>query len=337
MENGKIKEVLKRKHSENNICFIDWVNITCHETSFKWGQQPVSDEQVIADCSMVCESIFGFGITSKRDRGANFYHTSYVLGEKYGMVCYGGQRSTVLIMLNGEGCAAARIGWERKLFDFLNSANQARITRLDLAHDDIEGNRYTPESLEKAYEDGQFNCHARDPNIELRGNWKNPTGKGRSLYIGRRTNGKFFRGYEKGKQLGDPSSPWMRLEVEFKGVDRVIPPEALLKPQDYFAAAYPLLSSFSNRAERILTVKKTVEVSYERTKRWLKHQCGSALNLMHQIEGSAEKVLELVMREGKTPKGITVPSYLNTGAFLHNLPKPAFEWESIYESFAGET
>jgi phage replication initiation protein len=337
VEGGKTKEVIARTHSENSVCFIDWVNVTCHETSFQWGEQPVSDDQVIADCSLVCESLFGFGITSKRDRGANFYRTSFVLGDNYGLVCYGGQRNTVLIMLNGEGCAASRLGWERRLFDFLQSATQPKITRLDLAHDDIEGKTFTPESLEKAYDDGKFNNGGRNPDIELRGNWKNPTGKGRTVNIGRRTNGRFFRGYEKGKQLGDATSPWMRLEVEFKSVDRVIPFEALLRPQDYYAAAYPLLSDFSNRAERILTIQKTVEVSYERTKRWLKHQCGSALNLMLQLEGTADKVLELVMREGKAPKGVTVPSYLNSRAFFHNQPKPEFYWASIYESFAGET
>jgi len=333
LEGGKIKEVLQRVHSENEVCFIDWVNFTCHESSFQWGATAVSDDQLVAEVSAKCESIFGFGITEKREKGANFYRTSYTLGDKYGLVCYGGQRNTVLIMLTGEGCAASRTGWERRLYDFLNSATTPRITRLDLSHDDIEGNLFTMESLEKAYDDGLFNNGGRNPDIELRGNWKNPNGKGRTLYVGNRQNGKFFRGYEKGCQLGDGSSKWVRLEVEFKSVDRVIPFDALLRPQDYFAAAYPVLASFSQRAERILTTQKTVEVSYERTKAWLKHQCGAALNLMYQVEGNAQAVLDMVMREGNIPKGVKVPSYLTAGEFLHNLEKTVIPAGYIAETF----
>jgi len=333
-EGGKVKEVIERTHSENDVCFIDWVNLTCHESSFMWGAATViSDDQLIVEVSAKCEEIFGFGITAKRDKGANFYRTSYVLGDKYGMVCYGGQRNTVLITLNGLGCSAAKEKWERRLHNFLKFATTPRITRLDLSHDDIEGKRFTMESLEKAYEDGAFNTGGRSPDIELRGNWKNPNGKGRTIYIGRRANGKFLRGYEKGCQLGSPTSPWVRIEVEFKSVDRVIPFDALLRPQDYFSAAYPILVGFSDRSQRIKTIQKTVEVSYERTTRWLKHQCGAALNLMFHIEESAEKVLGMVMREGKIPKGITVPSYLYAGEFLHKLAKTVIPTGYIDETF----
>lgn len=320
LEGGKVKQVLPRTHYNSKVCFIDWINFTVHEDSFQILTGAVTDQEIILAASMACESIFGFGITSKREKGANFYKTSYTLGENYGLVCYGGQRNTVLVSLSGEGCAAARGGWERRLFDFLQSAQSPRITRIDLTHDDIEGKLFTPESLNQSYDEGKFNCGGRNPDIELRGNWKNPNGKGRSIYIGNRTNGKFFRGYEKGKQLGDANSPWMRLEVEFKSVDRVIPFDVLKNPQDYFAAAYPLLSSFSDDTQRIKTVKKTVEISYERTKKWLKRQCGAALNLMLNVEGDAEKVLSLITREGKLPKGVLPPSFRHVDSSLHHSP-----------------
>ncbi|MPS47811.1 replication initiation factor domain-containing protein [Methylobacillus sp.] len=320
LEGGKIKEVLPRKHYSSKVCFIDWLNFTVHEDTFQVLEGAVTDQEVIMSVSMVCESLFGFGITSKRDKGANFYHTSYVLGENYGLVCYGGQRNTVLISLSGEGCAAARAAWERRTFDFLKSAINPKITRIDLTYDDIAGKLFTPDSLVEHYDNGGFNCGGRNPDIELRGNWKRPNGKGRSVYIGNRSNGKFFRGYEKGKQLGDADSPWMRLEVEFKSVDRVIPFEVLKFPHEYFAAAYPILASFSDTAERILTVKKTVEISYERTKKWLKRQCGAALNLMLNIEGTAERVLELIKREGKLPKGVLPPSFRHVDSSMHHSP-----------------
>lgn len=330
-EGGKLLELTERKHSENEVCFIDWLHITCHEASFE--MTGIEDDHLILDISRMCESIFGFGITAKREKGMHFYKTSFDLGDKYGLVCHGGQRNTVLIQLTGTGCAAAKLGWENRLYEFLKASVAGKITRIDLAHDDYKGALYTPETLEKAYDDGLFNSGGRNPDVEMHGNWKNPNGKGRTLYVGNRRNGKFFRGYEKGKQLGCPTSPWMRYEVQFLAKDRVIPLDSLLRPQDYYAAAYPLLSTFSDRAERILTTQKTVQASYERTKTWLKHQCGAALNLMFQVEGDAKKVLEMVMREGKIPKGITVPSYLTAGEFLHNLEKTVMPMAAYYESF----
>lgn len=333
LENGKVKQVLPRTHYNSKHCFIDWVNFTVHEDTFQILSGAVTDQEIILAVSMACESIFGFGITSKRDKGANFYKTSYVLGENYGLVCYGGQRNTVLVSLSGEGCAAARGAWERRLYDFLNSAQSPRITRIDLTYDDIKGERFTPESLVQSFDNGRFNCGGRNPDIELRGNWKNLNGKGRSVYVGNRTNGKFFRGYEKGKQLGDADSPWMRIEVEFKSVDRVIPFDVLRYPHEYFAAAYPLLASFADDAQRIKTIQKTVQVSYERTKKWLKRQCGASLKLMLNVEGDAEKVLALIMRDGKLPKGVLPPSFRHVDSSLHHSP---LEYMPLHMSFLNE-
>lgn len=315
LENGKLKEVLKRKHYADKVCMIDWVNVTVHESTFEIMLNCVTDKEIILGVSQSCESIFGFGITEIRANGANFYKNSYVLGNKFGMVCYGGQRNTVLIMLNGEGCAAARNGWERRLFDFLNHAQNGRITRLDLAHDDYDGNVFTVDKVSDAYDNGQFNTGGRNPNCEMRGDWRNPNGKGRTFTVGNRTNGKFLRCYEKGKQLGDKISEWVRCEVEFKSVDRVIPFECLLYPSEYFSASYPIFQSLSVIQERIITTKRTVEISYERTKKWLKHQCGTALNLVHDLDGF-DGIKDL-FRVGKLPKGVDFPSFLNVGESIH--------------------
>ncbi|OAM51518.1 hypothetical protein A7981_08490 [Methylovorus sp. MM2] len=317
-DDGKIKQVIPRSHYDSEHCFVDWVQFTVHEDTFQILEGGVVDQEIMMAASLACESIFGFGITSKRDKGMHFYRTSYNLGDKYGFVCYGGQRNTVHFVLNGSGCAAARRGWERRLFDFLESSMNAGITRIDLAHDDIKGELYTVDDLDKAYDDGKFNNGGRDPNIEHRGNWKKPNGKGRTIYIGNRNNGRYFRGYEKGKQLGDPNSPWVRMEVEFKSVDRIVPFDILKRPQDYYAAAYPILATFSHDLKRIHTIQKTTQISYERTKRWLKRQCGPALNLMLDIEGSPKAVLDMIIREGKLPKGVLPPSFKYTGHQLHH-------------------
>lgn len=319
LDNGKIKQVLPRKHYESKIAFVDWLNVTVHENTFEFMNNSIDDGEVMLACSLACESIFGFGITQKRERGANFYHTSYELGKGFGLVCYGGQRNTVLIMLNGEGCAAARHGWERRMFDFLESAQNGKITRVDLAHDDIEGHVFNMPMLEEAFDNGGFKAGKTNPDIELRGNWKNPNGKGRTINIGHRTNGKFLRCYEKGCQLGAKLSPWVRCEVEFKAIDRVIPFDCLLYPHEYLAASYPIFANLSKDLVRIVTTQKIVELSYERTKAWLKRQCGSALNLIHKIEG-ADAFLDL-MRDGKLPKGVAFPSFLDSQDAIHHHEK----------------
>ena len=50
-----------------------------------------------------------------------------------------------------------------------------------------------------------------------------------------------MRVYEKGKQLGDTSSPWVRWELELHNRDRIIPWDVLLEPGKYLAAAYPCM------------------------------------------------------------------------------------------------
>lgn len=336
-EDGKIKEVIQRFGYNGQAAFIDWLNFTVQDLLFlsmdskdclDHGDLNIvyQQQRVIRQVSSLCHRLFGFGITRQRDRGLNFYERSYVLGDGFGFVCHGGNRETVLIQLSGEGLTAAAKNWEKRLHEFFtNNAAFCRITRIDLAHDDFLAERFSVDTFSEGYENGSFNSGGRNPDCEMRGNWKSPNGKGRSFYVGNRTNGKFFRCYEKGKQLGCPDSPWVRVEVEFKSVDRVIPFDVLLYTGEYLAAAYPALAFFQHRQERILTTQKAVQASHERLVKWLQHQCGAAINYLSQVEQSSEKVINLIKREGKLPKGLKVPSIADCGEFIHeSVITPAF-------------
>ena len=72
-----------------------------------------------------------------------------------------------------------------------------------------------------------------------------------------------LRIYEKGKQLGDKISAWVRAEVELKDQDRVIPWDALVNPSYYLAAAYPALNYLSTIQHKIKTISKSVSVSLD--------------------------------------------------------------------------
>ncbi|WP_153111051.1 replication initiation factor domain-containing protein [Propionivibrio limicola] len=318
LEDGKILEIPARRTWGGSEAFLDWVNFTTDESDFFFGLVPVTDEQFIDRVSCRLKEILGYGITKQRDAGANFYHRSYVLGDAYGMVCHGGQRDTVLVMISGEGCAAAREGWEQRLYDFLSKqcGTRAKLTRVDLAHDDYQGATYSVDRADADFDAGLFNTGGRNPNHEYRGNWKRPTGKGRTLYIGKRENGKFARIYEKGRQLGDKNSEWVRIEVEMKAVNRLLEFEILLYPGRYLAAAYPAFGWISEHQERIVTTQKKTEITYKSIVDWLKRQCGPAINVMMAIEENADVVIQKIIRDA-IPARMKVPFWQTAGESIH--------------------
>ena len=322
LEDGKCLEIPGRRGWGGDAAFLDWVNFTTVEEDFnKEGLVAITDDDVMRLVSARCYEIFGFGIVSDRGYGANFYDRSYILGlddVAFGLVCHGGQRGTVLVMLSGKGCAAAAPGWEKRLYDFLNACStRARLTRIDLAHDIYDGKAYNVDKADQDFDAGLYNCGGRNPNHEMRGNWKRPSGKGRTLYIGTRENGKFCRVYEKGKQLGDKASEWVRVEVEYKSVNRQIPFDVLLKAGEYLAAAYPALSWVSERQERIVTEQKAGEITYKQMVEWLKKQCGAAINVMVEMEASISDVIEKIIRPGDIPTRLKKASFLSGQEYLH--------------------
>ncbi|MDR1996472.1 replication initiation factor domain-containing protein [Azonexus sp.] len=341
LEDGVIKQVPIRRGYGGDAAFVDWLNFTIGEETFDQfpddvterydfsaGQvvvveeggcyMPVNSEQVAIVISNRLQQIFGFGIESKLGYGLNFYKESWTLPETWGSVCYGGQNRTILITLTGTGLAAAREGWEDRLVKFLESASRPRITRLDLAHDDYTGETYSVDRADQDHTDGLFNCGGRNPRCEHRGDWKHPDGKGRSFYVGNRKNGKYCRVYEKGRELGDQDSEWVRIEVEFKSVDRVIPFDAITRPGEYLAAAYPAFSFVSQRQERIETTSRVVQANVDRAWNWLRHQCGIYVYHLVELVG-VDEFLRRVARSDKVPAFAKVPHWALSEKAIHEI------------------
>jgi phage replication initiation protein len=261
------------------------------------------------------------------------------------MVCHGGQRSTVLVMLSGAGCSAARPGWEHRLHNWMESHRaSAKITRIDLAHDCYEGeligpvrpgerrSGYSVNAADLDYDNGSFTNGGRTPDIEHRGNWKKPNGKGRTVYVGHRVNGKYARIYEKGRELGDKKSEWVRVEVELKAVDRIIPFDVLLKAGEYLAATYPAFTWIADRQERILTTQKKTEITYESMLRWLHRQCGAALAVGKEIEGSAEALLQKISKPGEIPARLKIPSFMFKTESVHERKRETLSLDMAYQA-----
>lgn len=332
-DGGQVKIVVKRTGPDGGQAFIDWINFTCHEdTAHRVGYpgSTLTDDDIVKAMSYAVESIFGFGITEQFDRGRNFYRRSYGLGEDgYGFVAHGGQRNTVMVSISGTGLAAARVGWEYRLRHFCeNIAVNPKLTRVDVAHDCFEG-EYTPMQASDDYDNGMFKLpkSPTNPAWEERGDWKAQRAgrntRGITAYIGVRTSGKFCRVYEKGRQLGDKDSKWVRVEVEFKSVDRIIPFDILTAPGAYLTGAYPAFGWISERQERITTIRETKVAEKLKKEEWITSVAGPDLAVLVELErgeSEAERALNLINRiknESKLPKWARLPDYRFCPAAIH--------------------
>lgn len=205
-------------------------------------------------------------VSAVDDRGMLGFESSVKLFAHHGSVstpigclAFGGesQRGRWLFQLTGSGCQFVR-DWEG-MADFVESLD-AKLTRVDLALDFLEGEHSVEEAV-TLYGLGGFNSSGRPPSSRLEGDWLGES-NGRTLYVGRATNGKMLRVYEKGRQLGDPKSAWVRFEVQLGSRDRVLPFDCLTRPDAFFAGCYPALESMiEDAAEIISTHQENGEVT----------------------------------------------------------------------------
>jgi phage replication initiation protein len=144
----------------------------------------------------------------------------------------------------------------------------------------------------------------------LHGAWLEPDGSGRTFEVGRRKNGKLIRIYEKGKQLGDATSPWVRWEVELHNTDRVIPWDVLARPSEFIRGAYPCLDWVAGTGERIKTIRQEDTIGYDRLVQHTRLTSGRVLNVMLERCGSTEEVFAQLVRPGVPRRLEFCDSYL---------------------------
>lgn len=297
--------------------FIDWISFTFSEHHALFSEKgPVSDDEFIFALGHYLERIFGFGITSERPMGIAGYTRSFSLGTKFGIVGYGAQRDTVYVSVTGQGCLAAKQGWEQRLYDFLSDLykiTSVKITRVDLAYDDFTGEEYSPELAYSDYQNGKYTFGTLPPSIRRDGDWDNQNEiQGLTVYIGSRNSGKMLRVYHKGRQLGAPFQSmypdWTRIEVEYRANNRLIPFDVLLNPGHYIAGAYPALFFVSSAQANLSRAQRQMEISYERALHVLKHQFGHYLHVFREIEGDDSALLDKLCRDD-IPERLILPDY----------------------------
>lgn len=237
-------------------------------------------------------------VAQSTGKGWNGYSHRVNFGDnaEYGLAAYGGkkQRGTVHVELNATACAHV-LDWSR-VQQWGESAG-ARITRVDLAHDDLRGETVNLSVARAWYDAGEFASNGRPPAAKLIDDLG--TGKGKTLYIGARQNGKLLRVYEKGRQLGDPFSPWVRVELELRNKSRVIPWSVVTSPSTFLAGGYPCLAFLSTIQDKIRTIAKSVEITVNSIVQYLRTVGGKSFNVLMQVYGGdAFALVNAIKREG---------------------------------------
>lgn len=210
--------------------------------------------------------------------------------------------------LNGTACSYLnRFEWTSFYAGLLEL--RGRITRLDIALDDLEG-KHPLSEMEALYDAGAFTSSGRPPSAR---SIKHKGGcRGDTFYVGERKSGKLGRGYEKGKQLGDPCSPWVRYEVEFHhGNGRIIPLDVLLRPAHYLKGAYrKAFAWIPTAAVQLHAMREKARITFERAEKFARRQAGRIISYMRECLGlgDADVVARLTAGPGRYPSRLWEPA-----------------------------
>lgn len=254
----------------------------------------------------------------KRGPGALGYRESFLLTrnrESFGRVCWGGNGGTSHAWLSGLACSALPMNFFYRLFGFLSRRN-AKLTRVDIAADFFDGEWPIAEALSAYIGDhGAFTTRrgGRKPKLLQIGNWVTME-DGLTLVIGSRAAGKVLRVYEKGKQLGDPASPWVRYEVELRSKDRVLPAQ-LVNPDywvNYFAGSFPFLEQLVDGSPfrlgtRSRTHFESLRSHFVSSRSAARNQYGPFIFWMRRSGFSSEQIVNQLSRNKEWPAAERFP------------------------------
>jgi phage replication initiation protein len=279
-----------RLSSPGNAAITDWLNCT-----FLMEE---SSDSILTFLNLFRKRA-GNAFFSLDEIGSGKYgwKRSFRFGKTGGLFAIGGQRGRALLSLSGEACNYIPEGLWPDVRDFLELKLDARITRWDGAVDDYEGLRSVDWAVAQ-YRAGEFRTGGRQPSTQQHGDWIGDGTKGRTFEVGSRKNGKMLRVYEKGKQLGRPSDPWVRWEVELHNKDRIIPWDVVTQPGRYVAGAYSCMDWVHDKMDRIKTIRRCAEITEESLAKSAYNSYGSYLNYLCEQGNSPEDIVKRIRRPG---------------------------------------
>lgn len=189
--------------------------------------------------------------------------------------------------------------------------NSARITRIDISHNFLFGN-YTLDQAVQDWQNNRFTVRQTKPQAECQGtDWLSDTNKGRTFYIGSKKSSRILYFYEKGKQLGDESSQWVRLELRQRNKDYIIPFDVLLHCGDYLCSAYPYIAKildydFSEQY-RFERLKKANGIAIDHVVKYAKMQVSPAIKMLQSLGLDADDIVDKLFNpKAKLPKRLQI-------------------------------
>lgn len=320
-ENGVLKELMLRRGIDSPA-FIDTLSFTFQTEFFAYRDEDtgewVNDDRTVMKAIVKVIEATGLNV-SKEVSGKNGYTFSFQFGDEengrnFGFAAWGGetQNGTMMFHFTGEGLAYAAAGWESRLFALLKHlGTAAKITRVDISHDFLLGQYSVDEALNDWRAD-RYTVRQTRPQAECQGtDWLSGTSKGRTFYIGSKRSSRILYFYEKGRQLGDEESPWVRLELRQRNKDYIIPFDVLLYPGDYLCSAYPYLSEVLNydysEQYRFERIKKTNGVAIEHVVKYAKMQVSPAIKMLKSLGLKPEDIVsKLFNQQAKMPKRLII-------------------------------
>lgn len=201
------------------------------------------------------------------------------------------QAETMHVNLYGTACTFALPGFNHRIADLIRQRDGV-LTRVDLALDYFDGISGGMDRVKADYMAGLMDHYGNRPKCNLVGDWCN--GRARSFYFGSKEAGKQTNVYEKGHQLFGPKddSPWMRVELRYGNKLRVLDPNMLNRPDDFFAGASDWHASMLREAgaravpEPVTTKQRlpqqTILAEVKRNVRWLMDTAAPSLALAFQ-------------------------------------------------------
>ncbi len=270
----------------------DWrndLNINERETI-----QTDEEAEIIAFLLLLAEFIPDLHFISG-DKGMFGYKKTLSLyrdTQKAGVCAFKGNKDTCFVSLTGMGCSGVDMYKMRLLLEKLPFC---KITRVDLAHDDLHG-KLKLSDFRRWYADGRFHTKGCAPSSREIIN--SDKGTGDTFYVGKKENGKEACIYEKGKQQGDKHSKWLRVEGRLTSVDRVIPFETLTSPAVFLSGMYPCFEFISAWHERVQVVKQQSVITLEKYVEYAKTSYGQGVNLLLELGKTPEEIVSMLVRDG---------------------------------------
>lgn len=306
------KVVPLQRATKEEPCVIDYATFTFAERAIhrlKPDAKPFTDLEIVETVAdYMLDAILGKTADLTPGGGMNGYRASVKAGQ-FMLVAGGANNDTIMVTIYGFAFASCDPGMPKRLAQLINAIPSAHLTRIDIAYDDFAREIFNPWKVEAQWNAGQFSAanSPKKPKIKFDGDYLrgDPDGMGITAYIGSKPSGKYIRIYEKGRQLGDTKSQWVRAEVELSNSVYQLVPEMLTKPTSYFVMLCPMFAQVAyqgeaSKAERqgreaLTTVEKVVET--------IRTQYGTYLSTLRQeFYGNDKELLDAVCRAGKTPK-----------------------------------